>query len=945
MKMSGHFVFVFILSLIVVPVARAQTYSLGMTNRVEMAAAGTDSVVLAVSPETGTWAASANASWLHLGTANQSGTGSTNVVFSFDANAGPTRTGTLTIGGQTLNVTQASATYVAANPFTRLATLSMISGIYIGVAVDGAGNVFVADSYSQTIKEWTAANNTVSILVSSGLNNPQGVAVDGAGNVYIADTGNNAIKKWTAASSNVTALAASGLNNPQGVAVDGAGNVYIADTGNNAIKEWTATSSNVTTLVASGLSNPGGVAVDGAGNVYIADTGNNAIKKWTAASSNVITLVASGLSQPQAVAVDGAGDVYVANLGNSTITEWMAASGNMTTLAAAGLYQTTGVAVDGAGNVFIGDEDRIEEVPRAFVDPTPKVEPLAAGGDVLPVVLPPTQNLTGPLAPLSDTLWLTITGITNGVASFAFTATANNRTAELTVLGQIIYITQGGPAYSLGTTNLLEGPAMGTDSVVLAVSPPTGTWTASTNATWLHLSAASQSGTGSTNVIFSFDANPGSTRTSTLTIGGQTLNITQAGASYVAANPLTTLVSGLNNPYSVAVDNVGNLYIADTFNKVIKKWTAANTNVTTLISVLNYSLCVAVDCMGNIYFSKGEFGNNCAIEEWTVANTNFITLVSSGLYGPYGVAVDGAGNVYFSDYGFNVLNKWTAANSNVTTLVSSGLSMPSGVAVDVAGNVYIADFENHAVKKWTSANSTVTTLAASGVGNPRGVAVDGAGNVYIADADEEVYKWTAASGIVTTLVSGLYSPYGVAVDGAGNVYIADTYNNAIKELCRAFVDPTTKMEPLTAGSDVLPVVLPATENLGGPFTPSCDSSWLTITGITNGVVSFAFTANNSVSNRTANITLLGQTVPVTQNAVPVTPPILIGAQLTGGVFSFAFSNNQGASFTVWTTTNVALPLADWTVAGTPTNNGSGLYQFATPTSANDVERFYRVSSP
>jgi sugar lactone lactonase YvrE len=773
MKISKHSFFVFALSLIVIPVAVAQTYSLGTTNLLEGPAMGTDSVVLAISPTTGTWTASPNATWLHLSVASQSGTGSTNLIFSFDANAGSTRSSTLTISGQTLTITQAGTTYVAANPFTRLATLSMISGIPIGLAVDGAGNVYCADSYSHTIKEWTAANNTVNILVSSGLNNPQGVAVDGAGNVYIADTGDNAIKEWTATSSNVTTLAASGLNNPQGVAVDGAGNVYIADTGNNAIKEWTATSSNVTTLVASGLSNPGGVAVDAAGNVYIADTGNNAIKKWTAASSNVITLVASGLSQPQAAAVDGAGNVYVANLGSSTITEWMAASGNMTTLAAAGLYQTTGVAVDGAGNVFIGDEDRIEEVPRAFVDPTPKVEPLAAGGDVLPVVLPPTQNLTGPLAPLSDTLWLTITGITNGVASFAFTATANNRTAELTVLGQIIYITQGGPAYSLGTTNLLEGPAMGTDSVVLAVSPPTGTWTASTNATWLHLSAASQSGTGSTNVVFSFDANPGVTRTGTLTIGGQTLNITQAGASYVAANPLTTLVSGLNNPYGVAVDNAGNVYIADTGNKVIKEWTAANTNVTTLISVLNHSLGVAVDCMGNIYFSKGEFGNNCAIEEWTVANTNFITLVSLGLYGPYGVAVDGAGNVYFSDYGFNVLNKWTAANSNVTTLVSSGLSMPSGVAVDVAGNVYTADFENHAVKKWTSANSTVTTLAASGVGNPRGVAVDGAGNVYIADADEEVYKWTAASGIVTTLVSGLYSPYGVAVDGAGNVYIAD----------------------------------------------------------------------------------------------------------------------------------------------------------------------------
>jgi hypothetical protein len=154
MKMSGHFVFVFILSLIVVPVARAQTYSLGMTNRVEMAAAGTDSVVLAVSPETGTWAASANASWLHLGTANQSGTGSTNVVFSFDANAGPTRTGTLTIGGQTLNVTQAGATYVAANPFTSwLPIRARCSAFHSFVAVDESGNVLHSHSDSQTIEE------------------------------------------------------------------------------------------------------------------------------------------------------------------------------------------------------------------------------------------------------------------------------------------------------------------------------------------------------------------------------------------------------------------------------------------------------------------------------------------------------------------------------------------------------------------------------------------------------------------------------------------------------------------------------------------------------------------------------------------------------------------------------------------------------------------------
>ena len=77
-------------------------------------------------------------------------------------------------------------------------------------------------------------------------------------------------------------------------------------------------------------------------------------------------------------------------------------------------------------------------------------------------------------------------------------------------------------SFSLGTTNLLEGPAAGSDSVVLKAN---SSWTAATNATWLHLSAANQSGPGSTNVVFTFDANSGATRTGTLTIAGQTVTI------------------------------------------------------------------------------------------------------------------------------------------------------------------------------------------------------------------------------------------------------------------------------------------------------------------------------------------------------------------------------------------------------------------------------------
>ncbi len=168
------------------------------------------------------------------------------------------------------------------------------------------------------------------------------------------------------------------------------------------------------------------------------------------------------------------------------------------------------------------------------MDTAVKIETAAAGSDALPVVLPATANLTGPFAPVSDSSWLTITGVTNGVVSFAFTANNSaNRTAHITVLGQSITVTQLGPPDFLpwATTNLLEGPTAGSDSVLLIAN---GGWTATANAAWLHLSAANQSGTGNTNVIFTFDANAGATRTGTLTIAGQTLTVTQAGSTYVA---------------------------------------------------------------------------------------------------------------------------------------------------------------------------------------------------------------------------------------------------------------------------------------------------------------------------------------------------------------------------------------------------------------------------
>jgi hypothetical protein len=232
--------------------------------------------------------------------------------------------------------------------------------------------------------------------------------------------------------------------------------------------------------------------------------------------------------------------------------------------------------------------------------------------------------------------------------------------------------------------------------------------------------------------------------------------------------------------------------------------------------------------------------------------------------------------------------------------------------------------------------------------NPTGIAVEGAGNVYIADTDNNaIEEWTPANNNLTTLVGGLNAPEAVAVDGVGNVYIADTFNEEIEELPRAFVDPTPRLEGGAAGSDSLPVVLPATDNLLAPFAPVSSQSWLTITGITNGVVSFSFPANTSGSNRSANITLLGQSIAVTQ-AAPIigTPPALTAARmLGGGVLQFAFTNTPGASFTVLCSANLSLPLTNWTVAGTATNTTPGQFQFTSQPATNAPQLFYTVRSP
>lgn len=195
------------------------------------------------------------------------------------------------------------------------------------IAVDGSGNVFVAEYSNNKIYEIVAAGGYTVVNTLGGgfsFSSPTGVALDGSGNVYVADYSNNAVEEILAAGGYTTVTTLGGdFSLPQGVAVDGTGNVYVADTNHNAVKEippGCVTASCVVSL-GGGFSGPVGVTVDGNGNIYIGDTNSNAVKQMPAGcgSTSCVVTLGSGFGAPQGVAVDGSGNVYVADSGNLAV--------------------------------------------------------------------------------------------------------------------------------------------------------------------------------------------------------------------------------------------------------------------------------------------------------------------------------------------------------------------------------------------------------------------------------------------------------------------------------------------------------------------------------------------------------------------------------------------------------------------------------------------------
>ena len=267
-----------------------------------------------------------------------------------------------------------------------------------------------------------------------------------------------------------------------------------------------------------------------------------------------------------------------------------------------------------------------------------------------------------------------------------------------------------------------------------------------------------------------------------------------------------TFGAPLRSPRGVAVDGSGNVYVADTDNDRIQKFTSDGVLVTqwgTSGSGDGQFLGphgVAVDGSGNVYVA--DYANR-RVQKFTSAGVFVTKWGGTFQFGnPYGVAVDGSGNVYVTDSSNHRVQKFTSAGVFVTKWGTGGsgdgqFNQPLGVAVDGSGNVYVADYNNHRIQKFTSAGVFVTKWGTFGSGDgqfqyPLAVAVDGSGNVYVTDSDR-IQKFTSAGVFVTkwgTSGSGdgqFQYPAGVAVDGSGNVYVADTENHRIQKFTSAGV--------------------------------------------------------------------------------------------------------------------------------------------------------------
>jgi Immunoglobulin I-set domain/NHL repeat len=931
-----------------------------------------------------------------------------------------------------------------------------------GAAFDAAGNLFIADFVNNRIRKVTT-NGIITTVAGNGspgysgdgvpatnaTMRPAGVALDTAGNLFIADWNNNRIRKVDT-NGIITTVAGNGSSGYSGdggpatdaklayvedVAVDGSGNLFIADTDNNRIRK-VDTNGIITTVAGKGpavfgsysgdggaatnanLNAPYGVAVDVFGNLFIADMDNNRIRKVD--TNGIITTVAGNgsadysgdggaatnacLDAPYGVSVDVFGNLFFADSWNDRIRK-VDAFGTITTVAGkdtwgysgdggpatnATLNLPSGVALDSTGNLFLADlgNERIREVVLFASYPTFTLNNVSLDNDgsYSVVITGPGSSVTSSVVTLTVLSPPIIVSqpqsiITSNGVPVSFNVTVVG-TAPLSVQWQKngMNLTDDGNLSGSTTTNLLLNNITTNDAGGYAVII-TNVW-GSVTSSMANLAVMTPARPSNQTVIL------GGVATFSVTVAGNGpftyqwqlngTNLPNGIITTVAGNG-TSGFSGdggaatnakLNHPFGVVSDAFGKLFITDSSNHRIRKM-GTDGIITTVAGngsnsysgdggpATNASLYLPAgmvwDSSGNLFFADNynnrirKVSVNGIITTVAGNGTNNYSgdggaATNASLYHPANVAMDTLDNLFIADTGNNRIRK-VDTNGIIATVAGNGtngysgdggaatnarLSSPIGMAMDPLGNLFIADTGNNCIRK-VDTNGLITTVAGNGTSgfsgdggaatnarlfSPFGMAMDTLGNLFFADLNNNRIRKVSVSGIITTMAGGgssspgdggaatnasLYYPEGVGLDIFGNLFFADSNNNRIRKVALFASYPTLTLNnvyPNNAGNYSVIITGP-----GG--------------SVTSSIVTLTVTVPPPVISQT-----------VINSNHSVTLQLLTAPYLSSRVLA---ATNLGSAVWLPIYTNLAGP--------------AGVWQFTDINTAGRPVKFYRISTP
>jgi hypothetical protein len=806
------------------------------------------------------------------------------------------------------------------------------------VVLDGAGNLYIADSAHNRIRKVDAKTQIISTYAGTGvqgysgdnglatnasINSPHGMAIDGAGNIYFADTGNDVIRRIDAVSGIITTVVGNGqqgysgdgqaataaeLNGPTEVILDAAGNLYVSDTLNACIREVNASNGTIQTIVGNGttgyagdggpptsaeLSSPYGIAFDPQGNLYIADSGNERVRE--VANGTITTVVGNGIEgftgdggpaadaemySPSCVAFDPAGNLYVCDTQNLRVRKVV--QGTINTIFGNGSKNTadggaaTQTGLNGPYSVLVGPtgalyvSDYFNQRVR-FLDsqtvlltyPTairqgqtspPQSqgmendgdEPLALSGvtpDANAAVDPGTTtcNTTGTLAVDADCL----VG-----AEFAPTESGDPVLGHINLTGDMIdtpmVMTLEGQALALNSTTVSliseKNPADAGQSVLFIATVASGTGTpsgtvtfmdgtqtigtgtltgSSTSTTASFATTALKPGAHSITAVYGGDSEHSGGTSAVLTedILGSTATVLTTSGNPAAVNTALTLTATVTETTANGIAPDALVVFYDGTNVIGTQTVNANgvaTITTSSLTVGTHALSAAYN--GDTY-NEGSTSNT--VQESIVQQSTTTTLLSSTNPSIYGngvtftatVAVTGGGTPTGSvalfdgatQIGSSPLNGTTAAFS-ISNLQAGTHSLTAHYSGDSTNASSVSALLMQTVQQASTATvlayapqpaigGATTTLAAT-VTDTTGVGVPG-GTVTFTSAGVSLGQGTVnASGVAT--IAAKFAPGSPAVVAS---YSGDTNHSASSTTGQLTVQDASTTVAVTSSSD------------------------------------------------------------------------------------------------------------------------------------------------